>query len=72
MKGFALMLRKHQENILSFIKTPATNAKAEGINRLLKILKNRASGFKNLQGFENMIYLCAGDLDIIGSFPKRF
>ncbi len=72
MKKFALMLRKHQENILSFIKDPVTNAKAEGINRLLKIIKNRASGFKNLQGFENMIYLCAGDLDIVGSFPKRF
>ena len=72
MKEFALMLRRHQENILSFIKAPVTNAKAEGLNRLLKIIKNRSSGFKNLQGFENMIYLCVGDLDIVGSYPRRF
>lgn len=72
MKEFALMLRRHKENILSFIKDSITNARAEGINRLLKIIKNRASGFKILQGFENMIYLCAGDLDIVGGFPKRF
>lgn len=72
MKEFALMLRRHQDNILSFIKEPVTNARAEGINRLLKIIKNRSSGFKSLQGFENMIHLCAGDLDIVGSYPRRF
>ena len=72
MKEFALMLRRHKENILSFVTNPVTNARAEGINRLLKIIKNRASGFKSLQGFKNMIYLCAGDLDIIGGYPSRF
>ena len=72
MKDFALMLRRHKENILSFIKNPITNAKAEGINRLLKMLKNRSSGFKSLGCFIDMIYLNVGDLDILSRFPQRF
>lgn len=72
LKDFALMLRKHKENILSFIKDPITNSKAEGINRLLKMLKNRSSGFKSLDCFIDMIYLNVGDVDICGRFPKQF
>src|SRR5438132_5983388 len=34
----------HKDNILSFIQRPLTNAVGEGLNRVIKIVKNRASG----------------------------
>ena len=33
-----------------------TNAMAEGLNRVIKIVKNRASGFRTLQAFTDMIF----------------
>ena len=72
LKDFALMLRRNLDNVLSFIENPITNAKAEGINRKLKILKNRSSGFKTLDGFIDMIYLTNGDVDIPAQFPNKF
>ena len=55
-------------------QTRKINLMEKSNNKIFRawFLKNRASGFKSLKGFENMIYLCAGDLDIVGSFPKRF
>ena len=41
-----------------------TNAVAEGLNRIIRIVKNRASGFRSLQAFIDMIFLTVGDLDI--------
>ena len=72
MKKFALTLRKHTKNILPFIKTKLTNAMSEGINRIIKIVKNRASGFANLEAFSDMIFLTIGDLDIPGQIPIEF
>ena len=72
LKDFALMLRRNMDNILTFIENPITNAKAEGINRMLKILKNRSSGFKTLDGFIDMIYLTAGDVEIAAQIPQKF
>ena len=72
MKKFALMLRRHRDNILSFIDTHLTNAMAEGINRIIKIVKNRASGFANLPAFTDMIYLTVGDVDIPAQIPVDF
>jgi transposase len=72
MKVFALTLRRHAENILPFIKTRLTNAMSEGINRIIKIIKNRASGFANLEAFSDMIFLTIGDLDIPEQIPAHF
>lgn len=72
LRKFVATLRKLQQHILPFIETRLTNAKAEGINRILKIVKNRASGFRNLEAFSDMIYLTIGDLDIPNQIPARF
>ena len=72
MKEFALMLRRHENHILPFIKTRLTNAVSEGINRIIKIVKNRASGFANLPAFTDMIFLTVGDLDIPAQIPVEF
>ena len=72
MKDFALMLRRHEAHIIPFIKTRLTNAISEGINRIIKIVKNRASGFANLEAFTDMIFLTVGDVDIPAQIPIDF
>jgi len=72
MKDFALMIRRHADHILPFIKTRLSNAVAEGINRIIKIVKNRASGFANLSAFTDMIFLIVGDVDIPAQIPEGF
>ena len=71
LKKFVGTLRQHQEDILSFVKRPLTNAVGEGINRIIKIVKNRASGFKGLDSFADLIYLTVGDLDILAQIPSK-
>ena len=70
LKTFVTTVRNHFENILSFIERPLTNAVGEGINRLLKIVKNRASGFCGLEPFADLIFLTIGDLDIPAHIPS--
>ena len=72
LRKFAETLRKHSANILPFIKTRITNARSEGINRIIKIVKNRASGFANLEAFSDMIFLTIGDVDIPAQIHPDF
>ena len=72
IKDFVKTIRKHKCRLLPFIETHLTNAAAEGINRIIKIVKNRASGFRNLEAFSDLIYLTLGDLDIPDQIPARF
>ncbi|MHB8254363.1 MAG: transposase, partial [Acidiferrobacter sp.] len=65
---FVTTARNHFDNILSFIERPLTNAVGEGINRLQKIVKNQASGFRGLEPFADLIFLTIGDLDILSAF----
>ncbi|MCI5210305.1 MAG: hypothetical protein D3910_16290 [Candidatus Electrothrix sp. ATG2] len=43
--------------MLPFVDTRLTNAVAEGLNRVIKIVKNRASGFRTLDAFSDMIWV---------------
>jgi transposase len=70
MRTFVGTLKEHYANIITFIERPLTNAVGEGINRVLKIVKNRASGFRNLESFTDLIYLTMGDLDIVAQIPS--
>lgn len=63
-------LHNHIDNIITFIKRPVTNAVGEGINRII-IVKNRSSGFRNLECFADLIFLTIGDLDIPVHIPSR-
>jgi len=71
LRNFAKMIRKHKDNILSFVKTRLTNAVSEGINRIIRMIKNRASGFHTFDAFADMIYLVAGDVDIAKQIPVK-
>jgi len=70
LRKFVGTLRNHFDNILAFIDRNLTNAVAEGLNRIIKIVKNRASGYRNLDHFADIIYLTVGDLDIPAQIPS--
>ena len=69
---FVKTIRKHINRVLPFVGNRLTNAVAEGLNRIIRIIKNRASGFRTLQAFTDMIFLTVGDLDIPAQIPVKF
>lgn len=72
MCKFAQMVRQHLSGILAFVDSRLTNAISEGTNRIIKIVKNRASGFSTLEAFSDLIFLTVGDVDIPAQIPARF
>lgn len=72
IKKFVKTIRKYSDKIITFIGSRLTNAIGEGLNRIMKIIKNRASGFRSLNAFIDMIFLVVGDLDIPAQIPKKF
>jgi transposase len=72
MRKFFHSLRRHQQAVVAFIDTRVTNAIAEGINRVVRMVNNRASGYRHLDTLSDMIDLAAGDLDLPEQIPARF
>ena len=72
IRQFVQTIREHIDRIVPFVETHLTNAKAEGLNRIIKIVKNRASGFRTLEAFTDLILLTVGDLNIPDQISKRF
>jgi len=72
LKKFVRTVRKHADGILAFVETHLTNAVSEGLNRIVRMVKNRASGFRDLDPFADLIFLCVGDVDIPAQIPTRF
>ena len=72
LRKFVETLKSHWEHVIAYISTPITNAVAEGLNRVIKIVKNRASGFRTLDAFTDLIYLVVGDVDLPAQIPTRF
>ena len=72
LRKFVATLRKHVAGVLAFVNTRLTNAIAEGLNRIVRIVKNRASGFRTLEAFSDLIFLTVGDLNIPEQIPERF
>jgi len=72
LRKFVATLRQHYFGVLAFVNSRLTNAIAEGLNRIIQIVKNRASGFRTLDAFTDMIFLTVGDVDIPAQIPVRF
>jgi transposase len=70
VRKFVNTLRTYKDNILTYIERSLTNAVAEGINRKVKLAKHRASGYRGVEAFADMIYLIVGDLDIPAHVPS--
>lgn len=63
LRKFARTLENNWDAIVASV-VGVTNAVAEGINRIIRMAKNRASGYRKTENFANMIYLIIGDLDL--------
>lgn len=72
LRKFVSTLRHHRDGILSFVNTRLTNAISEGLNRIMRMVNNRASGFRTLDAFADLIFLTVGDVDIPAQIPARF
>ncbi len=57
-----------------FVSAHASQAwfDVEECGRDVQIVKNRATGFRTLDAFNDMIFLTVGDLNIPEQIPKRF
>ena len=72
LRTFVGTPKTHCANILAFVEHNLTNAVAEGLNRIInKIVKNRASGYRTLEAFTDIIYLVVGDFDIPAHIPSN-
>jgi transposase len=72
IRDFVKTIRTNYHRIIPFIESRITNAIAEGLNRIIKIVKNRASGFRTLQAYVDMIFLSVGDVDNPEQIPEGF
>lgn len=68
VRKFVRTVKAHWDGILASI-SGITNAAAEGLNRVIRLTKNRASGYRDENNFINMIYLTVGDLDLPAQIP---
>ena len=62
IRKFAWMIRRHEENILSYFKLPINNASVEGLNNKAKIISRRAYGFRFVRSHILNLYHCLADL----------
>lgn len=54
----------HFEGICAYVQTGLTNARAEGLNRKIRVVTSRAFGFKSAQSLMAMIMLCCGGIHL--------
>ena len=69
MKEAALTLKNHKTEILNYFHDRLTNAVCEGINSMIQAAKRKARGFNTYKGYEAMIYLVGGKLELAVRTP---
>ena len=58
----AQMLKRHLENLLTYLRHHITNAVTEGLNSKIQSLKSAARGFRNFQNYRIRILFFCGKL----------
>jgi transposase len=56
------MIKNHLDNILTYLRHPITNAKAEGFNSKIQSIKSAARGFRNFENYRTAILFHCGGL----------
>jgi transposase len=62
MVEVAQMLKRHLENLLTYLRHHITNAVTEGLNSKIQSLKSAARGFRNFQNYRIRILFFCGKL----------
>lgn len=64
MAEVARMLKRHLENLLTYLRHHITNAVTEGLNSKIQSLKSAARGFRNFQNYRIRILFFCGKLNL--------
>jgi transposase len=64
MIAVARMLKRHLENLLTYLKHHITNAVTEGLNSKIQSLKSAARGFRNFKNYRTRILFFCGKLNL--------
>ena len=64
MKALAGQFRRHCQDILAYFDHRCANAIFEGLNGIIRHVKTRSRGFRNMDCFSTMIYLTCGKLGL--------
>lgn len=64
MKDVAYLIKRHLNNVLTYIAHPITNAVSEGLNSKIQTIKKRAYGFRNKERFKTAIDFHCGGLNL--------
>ena len=62
IREFAWMIRRHEENILTWFHMPINNGSVEGLNNKAKVVSHKAYGFRTADHFICNLYHCMGNL----------
>jgi transposase len=60
----AKMLKRHLDNILTYLRHPITNAVTEGLNSKIQMLKSNARGFRSFENYRLRILFFCGKLSL--------
>jgi transposase len=60
----ARTLRGYQEGIMAALRTGLSNARLEGLNNKIGVIKRRAYGFHSPEALIGMVYLCCADVHV--------
>jgi transposase len=60
----AKMIKRHLENILTYLRHPITNAVTEGLNSKIQSIKSNARGFRSFQNYRTRILFFCGKLSL--------
>jgi transposase len=60
----AQMLKRHLDNLLTYLKHHITNAVTEGLNSKIQSLKSAARGFRNFRNYRIRILFFCGKLSL--------
>jgi len=58
------VLKRHLENLLTYLKHHITNAVTEGLNSKIQSIKSNARGFRNFRNYRIRILFFCGKLDL--------
>ena len=60
----AQMLKRHLDNLLTYLKHPITHAVTEGLNSKIQSIKSAARGFRSFRNYRIRILFFSGKLDL--------
>jgi len=64
IKKVARMLKKHIRGLLAYFRHRITNAKSEGFNSRVQVIKSAARGFRNFENYRVRVLFYCGKLDL--------